>query len=491
MRQFRGTLVALAVLGVLVGAWWASRPAETTTQKAPAAADAPIALFPFEKANLVRVEVQRPDGAVVLEERADGWWLANEDQRASRTMVNRVKHQLHDLTARATVADATSDAALYGLGESAIRVALTMRDGSVVRFTAGDPNPSGVSFYIRRDGDDAVYTVKKSAVDYYALSLTEFRERRFAAFDSKDADALEVVFVDGRRLSFQRDGEQDWDLIAPESFAADDGEVRALLGRVTALKATEFVADSPEGLASYGLDAPRARITLRFSGRDPLTLLVGKRTGASDGDAALAFMALDGEPTVYAARDGLLDDYARPAVEFRRKKFVDMDPNDVAALTSTFRGTGADADLSRTVTVRNEADRWLWEDGVPAAGSTPRRVATRAAGLVADTFVAASGPDATYGFDQPLLRMVLTGRTGGSRTVLVGKEAPSAPAVDGEAPRPRYYARVAEAPEVYTVDAGIVEVARDLSREFGRKSEGDTVKSERHERIAREREGAQ
>lgn len=491
MKQFRSTLVALAVLGLLVGAWWVSRPPETPAPKAATASDAVVALFPFEKANLVRVEVQRPDGVVVLEERADGWWLANENQRASRTMVNRVKHQLHDLTARATVADATSDAALYGLGESAIRVALTMRDGSVVQFVAGDPNPSGVSFYIRREGDDAVYTVKKSAVDYYALSLTEFRERRFASFDSKDADALEVAFADGRRLAFQRDGEQDWDLVSPEPFAADDGEVRALLGRVTALKATEFVADSPEGLATYGLDAPRARITVRFSGREPLILLVGTRTGATDGDAALAYMALDGEPTVYAARDGLLDDYARPVVDFRRKKFVDMDPNDVASLTSTFRGTGADADLSRTVTVRNEADRWLWEDGVPAAGSTPRRVATRAAGLVADAFVAASGEDAPYGFGAPFVRMTLTGRSGATRTLLIGKEAPAAPGAEGEAPRQRYYARIAEAPEIYMVDSGLVEVARDLSREFGRKSEGDAEKSERHERIAREREGAQ
>lgn len=491
MKAFRSSIVALLVLGVLVGAWWLVQPQDTPTVAQPAPDGAPVALFPFEKANLLRVEVRRPDGTIVLEERADGWWLANENQRASRTMVNRVKHQLHDLTARATVVDATDDGALYGLGESAIHVTLTMRDGSTVKFSAGDPNPTGVSFYIRKDGDPAVYTVKKSAVDYYSLSLTEFRERRFAAFDSKDADALDATFPDGRRLAFQRGGAEAWDMLAPERFAADDGEVRALLGRVTALKASEFVTDAPADPGTYGLDAPRARIVVRFSGRDPMTVLVGARNGQTDGEFALAYMQLEGEPTVYAARDGFLDDFARPTVSFRRKTFVSMDPNDVASMSLTFAGRGEDAALSRTVAVRNEADTWLWDDGVPAAGSTPKRVVQRAAGVRAESFEAASGSDTAYGFDAPVVRVVLTARDGTVRTLVVGKPAPSEKDDEG-VERRRWYARVAEAPGIYVVDDGIVEVARDLCREFGRKSDGDAQKSERHERIARERgaEGA-
>jgi hypothetical protein len=489
MKAFRSSLVALTVLLVLLGAWWLVQPTDAPNAAGPAR-DAAVALFPFEKANLLKVEVVRPDGTIVLEERADGWWLANENQRASRTMVNRVKHQLHDLTARATVVDATEDGALYGLGDSAIHVMLTMRDGSTVKFDAGDPNPTGVSFYIRKQGDPAIYTVKKSAVDYYSLSLTEFRERRFAGFDSKDVDAIDAT-VDGRRLAFQRGGAEAWDMIAPESFAADDGEVRALLGRVTALKAAEFVTDAPTDPKAHGLDAPRARIAVRFSGRDPLTLLVGARTGQMDGEFALAYMQLEGEPSVYTARDALLDDFRRPVVELRRKAFVGLDPNEVAAITVTFAGKGEDAALARTVGLRNEADTWLWEDGVPAAGSTPKRVAQRAAGIRAEAFEAASGSDAAYGFAAPIVRAILRTRDGTVRTLLVGKPAPSAQDDEGAA-RKRWYARVAEAPEIYEVDDGIVEVARDLSREFGRKSQGDAQKTERHQRIARERgaEGA-
>lgn len=486
MKRFRGTLLAAVVFLVALGAWWALKPAPPTPGAAAPTAEG-IPLFQFEKADLVRVEVKRPDRTIVLVERGDGWWIEGEEVRASTSMVNRNKHQLHDLVSRATVVAGAEAPALYGLGESAIEVTLTLRDGSVRRFRAGDPNPSGVSFYVQPVPGDVVYTVKKSAVDYYSLSLDEFRERRFAAFDSKDVDALEAALPGGAALAFQRTGERDWEMVAPESFAAADGEVRALMGRVAALKAQAFVADAPADLAAYGLAAPRATITLRFSARPPLTLLVGDRTGETDGEHRLAYMKRADEPSVYAARDGLLDDYLREPAAFRLKRFVRMDAARVARMVSTLDADGRDDVLDGTVTVRMAADAWLWEDGVPVAGSTPKRVAQRAAGLEAERFVADAGEDRRHGFDRPRVRLQLTDLDGATRTLIVGGAAP--PATDREGRTlERYYARVAEAPEVYVVDAGVVEVVQDLHREHRRKAEGDVAGAARRERI--EKEGA-
>ncbi len=486
MKSFRGTLLALLALLGLVGTWVAVRPHQLTPAERKAALkeqDKPI--FVFEKANLARVEVTRPEGVIVLVEREDGWWIEGDELRASRSMVNRVKHQLHDLVARATVVDGEADDALYGLGASTIHVKLTFRDGSTEQFDAGDPNPSGVSFYIRRTGDSVVYTVKKSAVDYYSLSLAEFRERRFASFDSKDVDALTAALPEGRKLAFQRTGEHAWDLLEPEGFAANDSEVRGLLGRVSALKAQSFVTDDAGDIAKYGLDAPRASITIRFSGRDPLTLLLGATTGEKDGEYALAYVKLADEPTVYIARDGLLEDYMADLGTFRLKRFARMDPNTLASLVTTFAGDERDADLTGTVTVRMEADRWLWEDGVPAAGSTPKRLATRAANVQADEFVAVAASDGAYGFDQPLARIVLTDRSGEARTILVGAAAAPEIGAEGEE-RARYYARALEYPEVYIIDAGLIDVVKDLLREHNRKATGDDEKSGRRERIEKE-----
>lgn len=235
------------------------------------------------------MEVKRPDTTIVLVEKDDGWSIETENLRAAKNMVNRVKHQFHDLMSRATVVEAGSGDALYGLGDSAIHVSLGFRDGSTRAFTAGDPNPSGVSFYIRPDGSDRVYTVKKSAIDYYSLGLSEFRERRFATFDSKDVDTLEATLPGGKRLKFQRTGAHAWDMLEPRSMPASDSEIRSLLGRVSAMKAIKFVTDDPAEATRLGLDRPRARVVVSFASRPPIVLRLGERTGEVDGEYALAY----------------------------------------------------------------------------------------------------------------------------------------------------------------------------------------------------------
>lgn len=493
MKAFRGTLLALLALAALIGAYFAVKPHELTPleRKDLKGKEEGAPLFVFEKADLTRVEVERSDGPIVLVEKEDGWWIEGENLRASKSMVNRVKHQLHDLVSRATVVDDPEERALYGLGQSAIHVKLTFRDGSTREFDAGDPNPSGVSFYIHPKDSDAIYTVKKSAVDYYSLSLAEFRERRFATFDSKDVDAIDAKLPEGRVLQLQRTGERDWDLLAPAKFPANDSEIRSLLGRVSAMKAIQFVADDDTDFAKYGLDKPRAEIAIKFSAREPLTLLLGKPTGEKDGEYALAYAKLAAEPAIYAVRDGLLEDYLKPVESLRLTRFARMDSNALTTLVATFAPFDADdKDLAGTVTVKQAAGAWQWDDGVLVPGSTPRRVASRAAEIESDEFVAEAGEDKAWGFDKPTVKIVMTDETNAVRTLLVGKSAP--PKVDPEGnDRARWYARVGEFPEVYIVDDGVVDVTKDLMREHGRHARGEEEEEERHDRIDREHGAAE
>lgn len=489
MKAFRGALIALVLFALAIGAWYTLKPPELTPKerKALREKEQGVPLFTFEKADLVKVEVTRPDGPIVLTEKGDTWWIEGQNLRASRNMVNRVKHQIHDLVARATVIENPDDAALYGLGPSAIHVKLTMRDGSLKEFDAGDPNPSGVSFYIRPTGGSSIYTVKKSAVDYYSLSGEEFRERRFASFDSKDVDGLEATLPDGTVLKFQRSGERDWDMLSPKEIPAADDEVRALMGRVSAIKAIKFAADAAPDPAVFGLDKPRLSVTLRFSGRDPLTLQVGKPTGEKDGEYNLAYARLADEAPVYAVRDGLLEDYQQDPETFRLKRFARIDPNDLSTLAATFAPTKEDdKDLAGTVVVRQAASRWQWDDGVLVPGSTPRRLASAAANITSDTFVAEQSDDKKYGFDKPVVRIGMTATDGTVRTVVVGNPAEPAPDPDGH-PRDRWYARALEFPEVYIVEDGVVDVVKDLMREHGRHARGEEEQEERRERIDKER----
>ncbi len=484
MKAFRSTFLLAVVVFAVWGLVKVFDPAPEPIS------DAPPQLFVFEKQDVVRVQVERPEDTLVLAETDEGWVIESTGFLASKSMVNRVKHQLHDLTARATVVENPDEAALYGLAKQGIRVTLTFRDASTLQFRAGDPNPSSVSYYIQPIPGDAVYTVKKSAVDYYALTLDEFRERRFASFDSKDADALEAALPSGRSLRFQRVGERLWEMLAPTEMFASRDEVRSLLGRVAALKVQDFVEDLPaDGSGDrgrYGLDEPRARFEVRFGSREPLVLLMGDPVSV-DPDETHAYFMLEGERTVYTAKQGLLEDYEQDPAAFRLRRFLRVDHDDVAFVELDLKPGPDDEDLFGVVSLRYMGDVWQWgEDGRPVPGSTPERVAMRTAGVKAEEFVDdAPRGLSEFGLESPRATVTLRTEEGAERTLLLGGQGPSRFTLEDREIE-RYYAKVQGEEPVYLVDRGVLSVLKDAVREHRRKLDKDEDKAERRDKMNEE-----
>ena len=114
MKAFRGSLLAAAVLllvGVLV---FMLRPEPVDKDAVEG-----VRIFEFEKHELTRVHVERPGAdPITLVERDGQWTIDGTGFVAGRSMVNRVKHQLHDLTSRATVVEDPDQPELYGTVES-------------------------------------------------------------------------------------------------------------------------------------------------------------------------------------------------------------------------------------------------------------------------------------------------------------------------------------------------------------------------------------
>ncbi|RME27664.1 MAG: DUF4340 domain-containing protein [Deltaproteobacteria bacterium] len=494
MKAFRGSLVAALLLLVVGVAFWLLRP--PVEDRTP---DEGVRIFDFEKHELVKVHVERPGAEpITLEERDGRWIIAGTDFVAGRSMVNRVKHQLHDLTSRATVVEDPENPELYGLGANAIKVELTLRDGRTLAFEAGDPNPSSVSYYIRPIPGDTVYTVKKSAVDYYSLTLDEFRERRFAGFDSKDVTRMDATIdlpatderpAVRRHLVVERTGDHEWQMLEPVQMAANDDRMRRLLGRVNALKARDFIevddAELQARLPEWGLDHPRLDITLSFASREPLRLRVGADAPSDNKYEQLAYVLVEGDDTIYIARRGLLDDFGADLEELRNRRVVQMREEDVVAVDATLRAEPGE-DLEGEAGVRYAAEQWVWRDGVPVPGSTPKRVARYLAELEVQAFVDDHPGDLSqYGLDDPVARVVLRNAAGEERVVLIG--APAEPLVDAEGrERLRRYVAIEGSPSVYVADNRVFSVVQDLIREGNRKKARDLEKAARRERIPSE-----
>jgi hypothetical protein len=491
MKAFRGTLLALIVLALVAGVVFLVRPPSTEVTVDGEGER----LFTFEKHELVRIEVTQPDKAAVALVEEDGQWLIEGTEKvASRSMVNRAKHQIHDLTSRAQIED-PSDVELYGLGRLATKVTLTLRDGTTLRFDVGHPNPTNVSYYIQREGDTYAWTVKKSASDFWLLLLTDpklARENRFATFDSKDAAGITAKLnMDGEQLlELALVGDQTWEMRAPIEMAANTDRVKRLLGRVSALKARDIIdvpADELEAKkAEYGLTNPRADITIRFGSREPLHLLVGDDAPTDNRLEEMAYMWLESEPdTIYIARRGMLEELGTDPAELRNRRVVEMKAGDVVAV-DVMLSVEEDDDLEGSAGVRYLAEQWVWEDGVPVNGSTPERVARALAELEVDVFISDAPDDLSeYGLNPPVARAVLTDREENERVVLIGGEGE--PLVDPEGrERPRRFVSIEGDPSVYLVGDHALKTVKDMVRERNKKAEKDNARALNREQIPSE-----
>lgn len=440
--RFGGAFVALVALVVVGGVWLESAPVEN---------DAPVyqpELFKFEKEDVVGITVVRPDRTISLVQRDGAWSVVGEPWKPSKSMVRRIAYQIHDLTARAIVQDGVTDFDAYGLGAGAITVELALKDGSTVRFAAGDPNPTSVSWYVRPLPGDTVYTVKKAALDYYSLSLEEFRERRFAWLDADAADAIDAD-IDGTHLHFDKTGDHAWAMTAPVAQRASLEQVRTMLGRTGALKAVTFVADPPADLGVYGLASPVARVRIVLGTSETVTLRVGSAIVGTDPPERYVYR--DEDDAVYTAKDGFLDAFRLPITDYRDADILGRHPWDVRSVKVA---RGGDA-----IEIRHGKDDWRWPDDAPIPGSTPDRLASAASEAKAVGFHDVPVPEAHL--DAPVA--VVTLRFDDGDRVLtvggpIGAAGHTAVTVDGD-------------PTIYEVEPTLASAIDDLFREWARDTE--------------------
>lgn len=459
MKRFAGAGIALGALLLIGGAWlalsWSDADNSVGTETPQ--------VFTFEKEDLVGITIERPDETLKFTLGDDGEWAwVDRDWRPSSSMVRRVGHQTHDLMARATVA-APGNLEEYGFGDEAITITLGLTGNRTLRFQAGVPNPTSVSWYVRPLPGDTVYVVKKSAVDYWRMGVEEFREDRFAALDADDAVTIDAT-VDGRTVAFKRLDERRWRQTAPIEQAADLQRVRTMLGRTAALRTSTFVEDKPQDLAQYGLAEPKHTVKIGLEGGGSITLKVGDIILGTEPQERFIYRVED--DAVYQARDGFLGAFVRTEDEYRDTRILYIDRDRVRQYTVR-------SAEYEPIPVRRTPDGWRWPDDAPINGMTPARLSADLTDPRAASFIDGAEELGQYGLAEPRRSVVVDLDDEESVTLLLGDTFEDTSLTP---PEPRQYLMIAGDAVVYVVSPKIDERVSDLLNEYGKKLEGDEEK---------------
>lgn len=265
--------------------------------------------------------------------------------------------------------------------------------------------------------------------------------------------AVEPTRVEAFTTSWQVDTTRvekrggSWWIVSPILFPADPVAVEALLSRMRDLQVLRrFPLNEKNVPARYGLDFPRAWITLHLTDDSEVTLNVGAPATAS----SAFYVQVAGKTEVGLLPDNEVDNYfQRNTAGWRRRQLLAVDPDSVVSLAMV-------SGNRRTVISRPDPLR-PWEVVEPFPGAADNQIlGDYMKGLSA--MRARSYPEerpaslAPFGLDPPVASMVVTS-LGGRRDTLDLGNVFRVPA--GE----ERYARISGFGNLFGVPGGYLAVA--------------------------------
>ncbi|MFH1732816.1 MAG: DUF4340 domain-containing protein [Planctomycetota bacterium] len=262
------------------------------------------------------------------------------------------------------VSEDPGDLAKFGLDRPQITATVTLKGEAPAKvLIGGSPKDNPKLVYAKSAAEPSIVLVSRSIIDdltpdpasLLTAVLVEGYDR-WAAFELEiKLGEKKIKLVRGERLG--------WKFVSPEGPAVDYPAPSNFLAEVAALTIKAWPADKPEDYAPFGLDVPRAVLTVRTRQDDPggaagmppderpvKTFVL--HFGAATKDGKRCYVRLAEETNVYEVDAAILDKVLRGALLFREKTVLDFEPHNVKSL----RLEGGRADYTAQ---RAPGGRWL------------------------------------------------------------------------------------------------------------------------------------
>ena len=447
MRGLRSTLALLVAFLVIGGyAWFIER------ERPPASdADAPDPAFADLEADAITTLTVTADTGDVTElgrpeAGADEWTVtAPVDAPADDNAARAIASSLADLEIRRIVMESAADLSPFGLAPSMFTVTFAAAEADPVTVAVGNETPTGGERYAMVGDDGRVVLIPSYVESTLNRSTFDLRDRSILEFTSPDVTRLAIDHAgppaDGQlagALRFAK-ADGDWRIVDPLDVRADFGLVEAMVGRVGSGEMIAIVEEAAEGevLDPFGLDAPRATVTIEAAG-ETHTLLVG------DENPEMTVWARDASrPLVFTIDAALVDDLLRRSETYRQTDLFDFRPFNATALVIERDGRSlrfeqqpppeGEEDDSDAPVVSTADDVWRRVEPSPAeVERTEMDALLRGlSDLSADSFT--ERPDG-LGLDAPTLRVTATFGDGETEVVVISRTGDTAHGARGDEP---------------------------------------------------------
>lgn len=245
--------------------------------------------------------------------------------------------------------------------------------------------------YAKLEGQPSVFSLRDADITGLKPDLVKLRDPAITRVKATDATRLELV-ADGQMATLEKvDGvwRGSGDLAELESAAVMD-----VLEGFEDLSAIEYI-EQPGEPATYGLDRPRAVLTVTAGGLvAPVTVHVGSLTKSGRN----AYVQRDGQTTVYVVSAAQANRLVVPPLSLRSRAVFSADPGAIRELDIT-RGP------QRHILVRTDAGWRMTEPADAPVDSEAVRVLVNDLSRLRAKRVAGRAEEARFGLENPAITL--------------------------------------------------------------------------------------
>ena len=335
----RKLIIAAIVLAALSGVlWWSNKHPDWGKEKTPET-ETPV-LVNIPDLAIEGIDVQKKDGTKVSLERKSGKWAitAPAPYAADQDAVSSIVSALSPANGDSVIEAKPGDVSKYGLTNPTLTVTVHEKGGKTEQLLIGDDVPANSLVYVRVPGNPKVYAAATSLKTSFDKSLNDLRDKRLLTFDQNQLTRIDLA--EGKtNIEFGKNGQNEWAIVQPQPYRADNFQVEELLRRLTEAKMDLAAPAADQEKAKKGYASGKAVAVAKLTDSSGTQTLDVRKSGD---DYFGKSSVVDG---TYKLAADLGKQLEKPLDDFRNKKIFDFgfsDPTKVEIQGKTFTRSGSD-----------------------------------------------------------------------------------------------------------------------------------------------------
>lgn len=351
MKQGRSTLILLAgivVLGLFIWAQGAWRARSVPTKAGS------VRLFNLNPETLVSLQFNSISNTVVCRKDNGVWMTGNTNSGIGRADIALLYRMMSGMNALSTLTTISTqqlemrglNVDEYGFGQPILRISAVDNKGAH-EWVVGRRTPLGDMVYLKRDGEDDIYTASAQLLALAPALPGQLRDRTLFAGEVTGVRRVEIRGPGGF-IQILKDPRSGWQIQQPIAALADPGQVEAFLGKLYQLRIEDFIADNVSDFAVYGLQGETRQISLGGADDTSRMLVLGD---AIVDRAGLIYARRADDTSVFALKAEALNLLKGKPDDFRDIRVLPLSAKDISYV-SVEHGT------EQLELVQGEEGRW-------------------------------------------------------------------------------------------------------------------------------------